>query len=63
VDKLAFPPNGSTDGPIPTPPHDLAHTFKFKSYSPKIFGRIRDFFDISAQAYMSSVCGKHEFME
>ena len=57
VGNLAFPPNGSTDSVIPTPPHDLAHTFKFKSYAPKIFHRLREFYDISASAYMDSVCG------
>lgn len=58
VGNLAFPPNGSTDSVIPTPPHDLAHTFKFKSYAPKIFHRLREFYDISAGAYMDSVCGE-----
>jgi hypothetical protein len=29
VDKYVFPPKGSS-GPLPTPPHSLAHTFKFK---------------------------------
>lgn len=29
VDKYVFPPKGSS-GPFPTPPHSLAHTFKFK---------------------------------
>lgn len=63
VGNLAFPPNGSTDSVIPTPPHDLAHTFKFKSYAPKIFHRLREFFDISAAAYMDSVCGDYNFIE
>ena len=58
VDKVAFPADGNPHAAVPTPPHDLAHTFKFKSYAPKIFHRLREFFDISASAYMSSVCGK-----
>ena len=62
VEKVTFPPNGSdkTSTHI-TPPHQLAHTFKFKSYCPKIFKRLRDFFDTDASSYMLSVCGRFPF--
>ncbi|KAH8091465.1 translation initiation factor IF-2 [Aureococcus anophagefferens] len=39
--KYVFPPKGSST----TPPHSLAHTFKFKDYAPEAFSRIRDIFD------------------
>lgn len=58
IEKAAFPPKGCNEAPFITPPHDLAHTFKFKSYAPKIFHRLREFYDIDAPAYMNSVCGK-----
>ena len=44
VEKLVFPPGGNTVGPYITPPHQLAHTFKFKAYAPKIFSKIRQMF-------------------
>ena len=40
VEKITFPAAGSPT----TPPHSLVHTFKFKSYSLKVFRRVRDFF-------------------
>jgi 1-phosphatidylinositol-4-phosphate 5-kinase len=59
VEKVRFPPGGSDKGSNHvTPPHKLAHTFKFKSYCPKIFKRLRDFFDTDASSYMLSVCGE-----
>ncbi len=57
VEKVKFPPKGNTDPPHITPMHSLAHTFKFKSYSPRVFKRLRDFFGIDAASYMISVCG------
>ncbi len=57
VEKVTFPPKGNTDPPHITPMHSLAHTFKFKSYSPRVFKRLRDFFGIDAASYMISVCG------
>lgn len=57
VEKLTFPAKGTTTGPYRTPPHALVHTFKFKTYAPKVFKRIRDFFGIESMSYMLSVCG------
>ena len=45
------------------PSHGLAHTFKFKSYSPKVFDRIRTFFGFDPESYMYSVCGDFNFIE
>jgi 1-phosphatidylinositol-4-phosphate 5-kinase len=58
VENVAFPPKGNSTPPYITPAHDLAHTFKFKSYSPKIFKQLREFFDIDPVDYMNSICGK-----
>ena len=58
VEKLSFPAKGSNKPPFITPPHPLVHTFKFKSYAPRVFRRVRDFFGINAADYMVSVCGK-----
>jgi 1-phosphatidylinositol-4-phosphate 5-kinase len=58
VDKQVFPAKGNDKGPRTTPPHPLVHTFKFKSYAPKVFARIREFFNIDVASYMMSVCGK-----
>jgi 1-phosphatidylinositol-4-phosphate 5-kinase len=58
VEKLTFPAAGSNKPSNVTPPHSLAHTFKFKSYSLKVFRRIRDFFGIDNGEYMLSVCGE-----
>ena len=58
AEKVAFPPNGNSKGPHPTPPHKLAHTFKMKTYAPAVFRRLRNFFGIEPDSYMSSVCGK-----
>ena len=58
VEKIMFPPQGNNSPPFRTPPHSLAHTFKFKTYAPKVFSRIRDFFGLDSASYMLSVCGK-----
>ena len=58
VEKMTFPPTGSNKPGFSTPPHSLAHTFKFKSYSLQVFRRIRNFFGIDNAEYMMSVCGK-----
>lgn len=63
VEKITFPPRGNSIGPFITPPHKLAHTFKFKSYSPKVFRKLRDFFCVEPAAYMQSVCGDYNFIE
>lgn len=58
IENVAFPQKGSNIAPYITPPHSLAHTFKFKSYAPKIFKQLSEFFDIDPVDYMNSVCGK-----
>eukprot|EP01038_Epipyxis_sp_PR26KG_P010808 gene10808-14509_t len=63
VENIFFPPKGNNTPPHITPPHSLVHTFKFKSYSPKVFKRLRDFYDIDAASYMLSVCGDYNFIE
>jgi 1-phosphatidylinositol-4-phosphate 5-kinase len=61
IEKVSFPPKGSSDeGPYPTPSHDLAHTFTFKSYAPQVFHRLRSYFDIPVAAYMESICGEEK---
>lgn len=59
VEKRTFPAKGCNKPPHITPPHALVHTFKFKSYAPKVFSRIRDLFDIDISSYTSSVCGEN----
>ena len=59
VEKMSFPPSGNTKPGFITPPHPLAHTFKFKSYSLQVFRRIRSFFGIDNAEYMMSVCGTY----
>lgn len=58
VENIAFPPKGNSKPPFITPPHALMHTFKFKTYAPKVFRRIREFFGIDPGSFMLSVCGK-----
>ena len=61
VEKMSFPAAGSTKPGSITPPHSLAHTFKFKSYSLQVFRRIRNFFGIDNAEYMMSVCGTYRY--
>lgn len=63
VSKMVFPPGGSTNTSIITPKHDLAHTFKFKDYSPEIFKRIRDCFQLDQADYQLSLCGGFNYIE
>ncbi|EGB10198.1 hypothetical protein AURANDRAFT_23649, partial [Aureococcus anophagefferens] len=56
--KYVFPPKGSST----TPPHSLAHTFKFKDYAPEAFSRIRDIFDVRKTDYITSICGTQYFL-
>ncbi|GMH82344.1 hypothetical protein TL16_g09226, partial [Triparma laevis f. inornata] len=63
VDKYVFPPQGNSKGPNITPPHQLAHTFKFKAYAPKIFSKIRTMFGVEAAHFMLSICGNYNFIE
>lgn len=63
VEKISFPPNGNNQPPFRTPPHQLAHTFKFKTYAPLVFAKIRDFFGVDSVSYMLSVCGNYNYLE
>lgn len=63
VQKLTFPASGGMCGNFRTPPHGLVHTFKFKSYAPKVFKRIRAFFGIPTIEYMLSICGNYNYLE
>ena len=63
VEKANFPASGSDELPYPTPPHSLRHTFKFKTYAPKVFARLRDLCDINVNDYMESICGNYNFLE
>ena len=36
VENIRFPPGGNNNPPFFTPPHSLVHTFKFKTYAPKV---------------------------
>ena len=56
VENVAFPAVGSDSMPYPTPPHSLMRTFKFKSYAPRVFGRLRDLVGLDTDDYMESIC-------
>lgn len=59
-EAVPFPAKG-TDGSTGyvTPQHSLVHTFQFKTYGPKVFVKLREFFDIDDTSYKQSVCGKN----
>ena len=59
VEKFKFRPKG---GPK-TPPHQLAHTFKFKDYSPLPFAYLRRMFGVNEYEFLQSVCGTASFIE
>mmetsp|Transcript_26929 Transcript_26929/g.50305 ORF Transcript_26929/g.50305 Transcript_26929/m.50305 type:complete len:767 (+) Transcript_26929:20-2320(+) len=63
VEKINFPPHGNNQPPFRTPPHQLAHTFKFKTYAPLVFSKLRDFFGVDSMSYMLSVCGNYNYLE
>ena len=63
AEKMNFPARGNNSPPYFTPPHSLVHTFKFKSYAPRVFRRIREFFSIDTASYMMSVCGNYNYLE
>lgn len=63
VEKITFPAKGNNQPPYCTPPHSLVHTFKFKSYAPKVFKRLREYFSIDTASYMLSVCGNYNYLE
>ncbi|GMI18117.1 hypothetical protein TrLO_g1539 [Triparma laevis f. longispina] len=62
--EVMFPPRGSYDGGIQlTPPHNLSHTFKFKSFAPSAFTSLRSLFGITTDSYLASICGNTNFIE
>ena len=63
AEKINFPARGNNKPPYFTPPHSLVHTFKFKSYAPKVFKRLREYFSIDSANYMLSVCGNYNYLE
>lgn len=63
VDKYVFPPGGNNAGPLRTPPHPLAHTFKFKDYSPRVFRELRELSGVDNASYMLSICGNNNYIE
>jgi 1-phosphatidylinositol-4-phosphate 5-kinase len=58
TDKYEFRPKGGT-----TPPHRLAHTFKFKDYSPVVFAYLRRMYGVNEFDFLLSVCGNANFIE
>ena len=63
VNKTIFPPTGcSTPGSL-TPPHKLAHPFKFKDYCPMVYRKVRERFGIDEADYQLSLCGHFNFIE
>ena len=56
--KYKFPSEGSHE----TPPHKM-RPFKFKDYSPQIFRQLRDWFSISTQEYLMTICGNFNLLE
>jgi len=59
TEKYEFRPKG--DGPLP--PHQLAHTFKFKDYSPVVFAYLRRLSGVNEFDFLLSVCGNANFIE
>jgi 1-phosphatidylinositol-4-phosphate 5-kinase len=59
TEKYEFRPKG--DGS--TPPHLLAHTFKFKDYSPIVFNYLRRMYGVNEFDFLLSVCGNANFIE
>ena len=57
--NLPFPPRGSPS----TPSHNLAHTFKFKSYAPLPFRRLRSLANLSETDYLLSICGNTSYID
>ena len=58
MEKYEFRPKGGT-----TPPHRLAHTFKFKDYAPIPFAYLRRMFGVNEFDFLLSVCGNANFIE
>lgn len=59
TEKYEFRPKG--DGQMP--PHLLAHTFKFKDYSPVVFAYLRRMYGVNEFDFLLSVCGNANFIE
>jgi 1-phosphatidylinositol-4-phosphate 5-kinase len=59
TEKYEFRPKG--DGPLP--PHQLAHTFKYKDYCPVVFAYMRRMYGINEFDFLLSVCGNANFIE
>jgi 1-phosphatidylinositol-4-phosphate 5-kinase len=59
AEKYEFRPKGDST----TPPHMLAHTFKFKDYSPVVFAYLRRMFGVNEYDFLLSVCGNANFIE
>ena len=59
TEKYEFRPKGA--GPLP--PHQLAHTFKFKDYSPVVFAYLRRLAGVNEFDFLLSVCGNANFIE
>jgi 1-phosphatidylinositol-4-phosphate 5-kinase len=57
-EKYEFRPKGGA-----TPPHRLAHTFKFKDYSPIVFAYLRRMYGVNEFDFLLSVCGNANFIE
>jgi hypothetical protein len=66
TDKFVFPPQGSKSGGpggLPTPPHHLPFTFKFKDYAPAVFRQLRYRFGIDPSDYLTDLCGDFNYIE
>lgn len=61
TEKYEFRPKGGHNGL--TPPHQLAHTFKFKDYSPVVFSYLRRLAGVNEFDFLLSVCGNANFIE
>ena len=56
--KLKFPKKGTDT----TPAHNM-RDFKFKDYCPQIFRQLREWFGISTQQYLVTICGDFNLLE
>jgi len=56
--KYRFPAQGSET----TPAHQMSD-FKFKDYCPQIFRQLREWFRISTQEYLLTICGDFKLLE
>ena len=59
TEKYEFRPKGGSM----TPPHMLAHTFKFKDYAPVVFAYLRRMYGVNEFDFLLSVCGNANFIE